>query len=492
MIGNTKACLNPSRTGKVDLVGAGCGDVSWLTVAARERIEQADVLVYDDLVDPSIIRLFQGKEQFARGKRGHLPSAKQQEITELLIEKALQGNHVVRLKGGDPMIFGRGMEEIEALEAEGIPVRVFPGISSFYGVPSKELFSLTKRNKAASFMVLTGHHAKDAKSDHDWNAIANFEGARVFLMGLSRVKWIADHLMEAGMDPDTPSAIITSPRFTLTQSVKAPLKDLADQAFKHELRSPGLILVGGSVADYQPLNAKRLGIYGTEDFYRTIQSLCPVELQTVWMDRLEAVPLEFDLKAALKTQPDWIVLTSRNGVRLFLESLKKEQIDLRHLHSRIAVLGQAEADELAKAGLFADLISSAPNSKTLAEHLIHSLQTGESVLLLQSEQALPILKDRLEEAGYPVTFLPLYSLEVFPENEADVDVSLFASRTSIQDCLKRKDPHTLGQIICISEDCKKQFPQSIQSEILVSQTASFPSLFETVIDWMNANNKRCE
>ncbi len=478
---NTSTCSNPLPAGKVDLVGAGCGDASWLTVAAKERIENADVLVYDDLVDPTIVRLFKGQESYMRGKRGHLPSADQQAITDLLIEKAREGKSVVRLKGGDPMIFGRGMEEIEKLQEANIPVRVFPGISSFYGVPSKELFGLTKRGSAASFMVTTGHQAVDFRSKKEWKAIADFEGTRVFLMGMNRIASIADHLMDAGLDPKTPAAIITSPRFTLTDSIKTPLCNLAKEAEKHHLRSPGLILVGGSVKDFEPLQKIRLGIYGTEDFVHAIEKLAPANVQTVWMDRMEAKPLEVDLKAEMDRHPDWIVLTSRNGVRRFLEELKKKRIDLRSISSKIAVLGQAEADELAKTGLYPDLISSVAGSAGLAEDLLQTLQADDSVLLLQSEQALPVLRERLTLAGHPVTFLPLYTLKVIPENEAEVDYSLFASRTSIKDCLKRKDPSKLSQIVCISKECADLFPDSLRPSILVGEKPGFKPMLETVL-----------
>ncbi len=471
-----KPIVNPSLNSKpvVDLVGAGCHDASWLTAAAKEAIARADIVIYDDLVDESIVNCAHpGAQRVYRGKRGHLVSADQREINQLLVDEALDGKKVVRLKGGDPMIFGRGMEEIEFLEAHGISVRVLPGISSFYGIPSKEAFGLTKRSQAAGFMVLTAHNAKQPRTRTEWKQIAGFQGTLVFLMGMADLDSISQNLIEAGLDPATPCAIFTSPVFTMTTSIKTSLGRLAKSAEENRLKSPGIIAIGGSVASYSPLNPIRIALGGSEDFNAKLSALLPPDMQWASLLRHDYTDFEIDLSDLLDDHPDWLVFTSPHGAERFLNLLSQEHRDLRSLANiHIACIGKGTARRFEQSLIVPDLVASDSDSTSLARELQSKVKSGQHVVLMQSQKALPILRDELSKrTDIKTDFVPLYDFECRPgralEADLEYDYLVLPSRTAAK-CWKslEKRPR-VKTIIALSKEIA-DLVSDLDSEILIS------------------------
>lgn len=329
------------------------------------------------------------------------------------------------------MVFGRGLEEIEWLTNHKVPVQVIPGISSFLGVLAKENFGLTKRDKANGFMVLSASLAHQNRTLEEWENIAAFKGTLIFLMGMHKISEIVDSLIQAGKDPNTPTAIFTSPGRTITKSIQTPLKDINQEAKRAGLKSPGLIVIGQIVADFTPLKSIRLGLTSSFEFNQKIIQSLPYGFQSICV--LDTLYQDFicDL-SFLNELKGWLVFTSSHGISNFMKLCQSQEIDLRTLFGwKIAVIGQETARTLKKHGLFADLISPNQNSESLAQELLKQSQSEERIILFQSQKALPFLFKKLE-AKRLVKQVVLYDFECKPINkEVDLDYVLFASLTAV-------------------------------------------------------------
>lgn len=231
-------------SGKVWLVGAGPGDPKLITVMGMECLRQADAVVYDRLVNPLLLKEVPARcEMIDVGKRADHHPIPQDQINAILIEQALMGREVVRLKGGDPFVFGRGGEEAEALVRAGIPCEVVPGITSAIGGLARAGIPVTHRDFASSFHVITGH-LRDGKDPHDWRVLAQLEGTLVILMGMSRLADICRQLITHGRDADTPAAVVMNASHPEQRMVLATLATLAVQSARAGLSAPSLIVVG--------------------------------------------------------------------------------------------------------------------------------------------------------------------------------------------------------------------------------------------------------
>ncbi len=232
--------------GKVYLVGAGPGDPKLLTVKAVDVIKQADVLIYDRLgVNEEVLNMAPAKaERIFVGKRTGLHEVPQDKITELIIEKAKQGGNIVRLKGGDPFIFGRGGEEAEALLAEGIAFEIVPGVSSSVAAPMYAGIPLTHRDYAASVAIITGHRAGDAEKPVDWVKIANAVDTMVILMGVESLEGIVAKLLAGGINPQKPVAMVESGTLPQQRTLIATLGTVIKEAAEKQIKPPSVIVIG--------------------------------------------------------------------------------------------------------------------------------------------------------------------------------------------------------------------------------------------------------
>jgi uroporphyrinogen III methyltransferase / synthase len=418
----------------VYLVGAGPGDPGLLTVRGRELIEAADVLVYDRLADPRIVALAPERtERVYAGKRPGDHAMTQEAINERLVELGRAHATVVRLKGGDPFIFGRGGEEALALAAAGLPFEVVPGISSAYAVPAYAGIPVTQRGVAAQVTFVTGHEdpAKPG-SDLDWASLAATPGTLVFLMGVGAMARNAERLIAHGMPAGTPAAVISDGTRPGQRTVVAPLGQIAAAAAG--MRPPAIMLVGGVAALHETLDwFERRPLHGRRVLVtraRAQASGLAAQLEALGAEvlqapaiRIEPLPFEHPDLAAY----DLVVVTSANGVELLLAG------DVRALAGvTVAAIGPATAAALEARGVVPDLVP----AEAVSEALLSVLGdvAGRRVLLATAAGARDVLAAGLREGGADVDVLHLYRSvpqPVDPELVRSADLVTFTSSSTV-------------------------------------------------------------
>ncbi|MEZ5404824.1 MAG: uroporphyrinogen-III C-methyltransferase [Verrucomicrobiia bacterium] len=351
------------------LIGAGPGDPELLTLRAQAILQKADVIVYDYLCHPSLLRWAKpDAELIFAGKLSGNPTLKQEETNQLLIEKAKAGKIVARLKGGDPYIFGRGGEEATELIQAQVPFEVVPGISSINAVAAYAGIPITHRDYCSSFLVATGHvDPKKGETLLDYSLIANFTGTRILLMGVGKLREITKKLKEAGANPKTPSAVIQWGTHGRQKTVSATLKKLADQVEAQQLTAPAVIILGDVVNLRETLNwFEKKPLFGKKILItraRTQAGKLAQKLRLLGADVLE-LPL-IKITPLIDSEPlqnavttcahyDWLVFTSLNGIETFFQQFQKLSLDIRQLAPlKIAVVGKESAKILAPTLSFA-------------------------------------------------------------------------------------------------------------------------------------------
>ena len=398
-----------SKDGNVCLVGAGCS-AGLLTLEGLARLRQAQVVLYDALLDPALlVEIPAGAEAIPVGKRCGRHSLKQTDINALLVAKAREGKRVVRLKGGDSFVLGRGGEELQALQAAGIPYDIVPGVTSAVAVPEHLGIPVTHRGLARSFTVVTGHTQNGDLED--WQALADLKGTLVFLMGLGQLPHICESLRQRGKAPETPVSILCGGYSTRQLRLDGTLDTIVEKA-QGKAFAPAIILVGSVAALH--LEAKTrpgVTVTGSRSFCRQVAgALEPLELAVTQVPVLEVEPLIDQLPTSILGAA-WLVFTSRNGVRLFGKWLQQHHIDHRKLAgSWLAAIGEGTADELANLGFTADLVPETYTAEALGKALAKAVAPGERCLLLRAEEGSPDLPRVLREAGVEFAELPLYRI----------------------------------------------------------------------------------
>jgi len=420
----------------VYLVGAGPGDPGLLTLRGRELLERCDALVYDRLADERVVAMANaGAERHYAGKGPGDHAMTQDEINALLVELGGRCATVVRLKGGDPFIFGRGGEEALALEAAGVPWEVVPGVSSAYAVPAYAGIPVTQRGMAAQVTFVTGHEdPAKGESDIDWPHLAASPGTLVFLMGLGGLEANMRRLIDAGMDPATPAAVIAAGTRPGQRSEAGTVSTIAAAAAQAGLRAPAITLVGAVAGlheqlawfERRPLFGRRVAVTRA----RAQASELAARLAELGADVVEAPairiePLPFERPDLSRF--DVVVLTSANGVERLLDG------DVRALGGvRVAVIGTATAAAVRARGIEPDLVPARATGEALLEALgdVH----GQAVLVATAEGARDLLPDGLRSGGARVTLLHLYRTVREPlEVEAVLaaDLVTFASSSTV-------------------------------------------------------------
>ncbi len=441
------------QSGKVYLIGAGPGDTGLITMKGMEALKEADVIVYDHLASPSLLNTTKDEAEWIdAGKFAGHHRMKQAEIEELLIEKAMEGQTVARLKGGDPFIFGRGGEEALALTAAGIEYEVIPGVSSAYSAPAYAGIPITHRGKASSFHVITGHEDPTKEnSSLDYEILAREEGTLVFLMGLSKLHQISERLIANGKDAHTPAAVIASGTTARQRCVTGELGRIAAISEKADIQPPAILVVGDVVSlkkeiDWQQagsLSGKKILVTATEIIAEPLAEKIRKLGGEPMVMSLISVRAEkmYGLKEVLvRPGKRWLVFTSRNGVRFFFEQMKKEQVDIRSLgDSRIAVMGAGTRKELENWGCYADLVPEQSCSESLAKALCENVQYDEEICLFRAEEASDVLIKRLREKGFFVVDTPMYHTEkmwkkasLLKEVLEDMDAVTFCSASAVR------------------------------------------------------------
>lgn len=438
------------------MVGAGPGDPGLITTKGLKLLRQADVIVYDQLASPDLLKEARPEAQLIYvGKKAGEHALPQEEINRLLADEAGAGRTVVRLKGGDPFVFGRGGEEAEALAAAGIPFEVVPGVTSAVAVPAYAGIPVTHRGLASLVTFITGHEdPTKAESDIPWDILAKTGGTLVFLMG---VKYLAENcrrLISGGRPPDTPAAMIESGTLPTQRTVTGTLADIAAKAREADIRPPAILVVGEVVRlrerlawwETRPLWGKVAVVTRTrEQASVLVELLSAAGARCLEVPTLElAPPDDFGpLDRALEHLGDyhWIVFTSANGVIAFMKRLFDKGLDVRALgRVKLAAIGPATAEALRGYSLVADVVPARFVAEDLAETLLPRLEPGCRVLLARAQQAREVLPDTLTRHGVEVEVVPVYQtiipVAVPPEAMAfleagKVDLLTFTSSATV-------------------------------------------------------------
>lgn len=421
----TKQTERKERTGYVYLVGAGPGAGDLITVRGLELLRTCDVVIYDRLSGEELLSETKpGCECIYAGKQAGSHSMKQEEISRMLVCKAQEGKTVVRLKGGDPFVFGRGGEEAETLIGAGVPFTVVPGVTSAVAAAELSGIPVTHREMSRSFHVITAHTSQREPQEiraylrKQIMSLKEAEGTLVFLMGLSSLETICELLIESGRPPSLPAAVIgSSSRFCET-TVRGTLADLAEKTRRQGVSSPAVIIAGECAAlsletkRELPLHGMRVGLTGTGEIMKKIGAqLRRAGAETLFVQELLICPLPGqDFYFENLSSYTWLAFTSANGVRLFFKQMRRKQLDLRMLSAlKFAAVGAGTARALSERGIFADYIPESYTVSALAQGLRERLIPGrDSVLVYQAKEGNPALVRTLTEAGISVTRADAY------------------------------------------------------------------------------------
>ena len=414
--------------GKVFFVGAGPGDPALITVRGKQLIESADAVVYDALANSELLppgaRETGRPELYYVGKRGgSKDSVSQQEINELLVRLAREGKRVVRLKGGDPFVFGRGSEEAQSMNDSSIEFEVVPGITAGIAAPMYAGIPVTHRGLSTSVTFVTGHEdPAKPNTQTNWSALAKSGGTIVLYMGVKTLASITHALLAGGMPPEIPAAAIQWGTHPRQRTVVATLETIASKAVEQNIAAPSIIVIGWSVVlreelnwfEQRPLFGKRIVVTrATQQAHALTDRLRELgadvfEMPATQIARLDLAPLRAAIRDLSRYQ--WLILTSQNAVSIFWEQLLGEGKDARALAGlRVAAVGPATAGALLEHGITVDVIP----SRFVAEGLLEKLRerddiAGKRVLYVTAEGARDVLPRGLEEMGAEVDVLESY------------------------------------------------------------------------------------
>ena len=483
------------KNGRVYLVGAGCGDYDLITVRGRDLLERCDTVVYDSLIDERLLSFVPKEcERICVGKRKGRHSETQENINRILIEKAKEGKTVVRLKGGDPFVFGRGGEEILALQKENIEYAVVPGVTSAVAVPELAGIPVTHRELSRSFHVVTGH-TKDDFSLDKFSDYARLDGTLVFLMGLSHLRDITSELIRYGKNSETPAAVISNGASRRQRIVKGTLESIYGDVVSVGLSSPAVIVIGDTVNfDFtesinEPLKNVTVTVTGTKNFVLKLSD-------KLTSQGANAVPIDFlavreykdntQFDNALRNIIDYsaIVLTSINGADIFFKRLRTFNIDIRTLSGiRFAVIGSGTAETLKKHGIFPDIIPNEYTTRALAEQLVLSADKDAKLLILRAEKGSPQLTEILDENEINYDEIKIYDIAVNRRSayKVNTDYITFASASGVQaffECGYSVSEKT--KIVCIGDITADTLKRFVADDFGIAKTSSSDGIVQII------------
>ncbi len=438
---NNSKNINGLQPGLVSLIGAGPGDPGLLTLRGRERLQRADVVVYDRLAHPSLLSFARpDAEMVYVGKVSAHHAMKQPDINALLIDRALQGKTVARLKGGDPFVFGRGGEEAEECRAAGVPFEIVPGVTSAIAAPAYAGIPVTHRDMASSFAIITGHERDDSRESgtrapgeaeqrRNWANIARAGDTLIFLMGVEALPEITARLQENGRDPQTPVALVQWGTWTQQRVVVGTLATIVEAVKRARLTPPAVCVVGEVVnlrerlrwfddPATRPLFGKKIVVTRAREQASALSDLLrargaePLEFPAIQIARIEETT---DLDTALgnldsPNSYDWVVFTSTNTVPVLAERLEALKLDARAFHAvRIAAIGPATAEAVRQhLGLRADFVPSEAVAEAVLAEWPDSDVIGKRILLPRALEAREILPEQWRALGATVDVIPVY------------------------------------------------------------------------------------
>ncbi|MGH2957800.1 MAG: uroporphyrinogen-III C-methyltransferase [Solirubrobacterales bacterium] len=448
----------PARHGVVYLVGAGPGDPGLITARALELIASAEVVVHDRLIPPEALAGARpDAEVLYVGKEPDDASVPQAEIEKLLIDRARAGHSVVRLKGGDPFVFGRGGEEAEALSAAGIPFEVVPGVTAGVAAPAYAGIPVTHREDASAVAFVTGH--EDPRKEEtviDWEALGRFPGTLVLYMGVRRLPEIAERLIGAGRDPTEPAAVIERGTLPRQRVIEGTLGGIAAGAREAGVKPPAVTVIGPVAARGEaiswlgdrPLDGRRIVVTRARaqasELARRLAGLGaePIELPAIRIEpRLDTA----EVRRAVESLHSYalVCLTSPNGVRLLFEAMAEQGRDARALaNATVAAIGPGTASSLEEHGVLADVIPERSVAEALVEALANLPVEGKPVLIARAAEARDLLPEALRERGAEVDVVALYeTVAEHPdpdsiERAAEADYITFTSSSTVHNLVE--------------------------------------------------------
>jgi uroporphyrinogen III methyltransferase/synthase len=445
------------KSGYVYLIGAGPGDPGLITVKGRDCLTQAQVVLYDYLANDELLRLApKGAELIYAGKVGGGHNREQNQINELLVEKARAGNVVARLKGGDPFIFGRGGEECEALVAAGIPFEVIPGITAGVGATCFAGIPLTHRGITTSVAFVTGHESPGkASSEIDWEGLSLGSGTIVFYMGIRNLQQITENLLSHGRAPKTPVALIRWGTRPEQEVLIGTLADIAQKAQQASFRAPAITVVGEVVNlrktlrwfDNRPLFGRSILVTrGSDQAGEFSSQLTRLGAKVYGCPTIRITPPKNydDLDQALRELDKfhWIIFTSYNSVSHFFDRLSEHSLDTRALGTcRICAVGPKTAAALSTFGVRADLIPSDYKAQGVVAAFAELDISAKRVLFPRGDRARDVIPEELARMGAQVTAPIAYSNETPDQipvesllalEERRVDCVTFTSSSTVQ------------------------------------------------------------
>lgn len=463
-----------SKTGKVYLIGAGPGDPKLCTIKAAECIRKADVVVYDRLVHPAILKHARpDAEMVYVGKASSDHTMKQEDINRLLADKAKEGKVVARLKGGDPFVYGRGGEEAELLVEEGVPFEIVPGITSAIAVPAYAGIPVTHRKVCSTLGIITGHeHPGKTESSIRWDKISTGIDTIVFLMGVDNLSNIVDKLLDNGRSPDTPVALIRWGTRSNQETLTGTLRDIIEKVEQAQFKSPAVTVVGDVVNmreklrwfDNRPLFGKKVVVTRSREQASALtEALSELGADVIEFPVIKIVPpADWDpVDEAVEKMAsfDWLIFTSANGVDCLFKRLLETGKDIRALAGpKIAAIGPATAEAIEKLGIRVDYIPTEFVAEAVIDQFPEEIK-GKRILLARAGGAREVLPEKLTELGAEVTVATVYETVLEDSDatevkrmlaEGEIDVVTFTSSSTV------KNFATL-----VGKDGKLDLPESV-------------------------------
>lgn len=472
----------------VTLVGAGCSK-ELLTLRGLEEIKKADVIIYDDLIDKDIL-LYRKKscELVYVGKRLGKHSESQRTINELIINNTKEDKYVVRLKGGDSFVFGRGGEEVLALQSADIPYEVIPGVSSCIAVAEKMGIPVTHRGVSQSFTVVTGRTATE--KDENYKALAELKGTIIFLMGLSKLREIAEKLIENGKSKDTLCSVLSCGYGEEERRFDGTLETIFEKA--KSAKTPSIIVVGDvcgfdfSKTKLSSLSGASVTVTGTRRFTAKLSeklgclgasvTACPyLEIEEI----TDNIPKDLnDFK--------WLVFTSSNGVETFFEYAKREKMDFRSFCAKkFACIGKGSAQKLSSYGFNADLVPDEYTALSLGEKLVSAVK-DEKILILRAQNGSPLLTEKLEENGKRFEDAHIYKTVADRKTAENIscesDYIVFASGSGVSVFFENAGRLGKAKPVCIGEFTADVLKNYTDRDFLISEKHTADDIIKIIIN----------
>ncbi|MDU2671686.1 MAG: uroporphyrinogen-III C-methyltransferase [Clostridium sp.] len=488
--------------GKVWLVGAGPSDEGLFTLKGKHVLEKADVVIYDQLVGDGIMKMIPSDVTCIDvGKHAGNHKVVQEKINEILLDEALKGKRVVRLKGGDPFLFGRGGEELELLCEHNVPFEIVPGITSAISVPAYAGIPVTHRDFTSSLHIITGHKKKGCNDPIDYKSlVALGDVTLVFLMSVGALPEISKGLIEAGMDKNMPAAILEKGTRYNQRKVVATIETLPEEARKNNIGTPGIIIVGKvcslseqfSWAEKRPLGGSRIIITRPRRKSSKLKEmLYDLGAEIVELPSIKTVAINNNdiLDEAINNikKYNWITFTSEASVEIFFDSLLEKRVDIRNLVDiKFAVVGPATKKAVEKRGLFTDYIPEEYYGESMAKGLAKHISIDDKIMVCVAREVDSELCNNLKEYESQMDIVPLYDIEYEKNNELelnDSDYVVFTSASSVRGFVNTMEYLNYSSVnaICIGKITAKE-ASNYGMKISISKKATIESLVDCVIE----------